>query len=708
MKIDLHCHTKAVRSGELQTRNVTKERFKEAIVDAGVEIVAITNHDIFDACQYREFVKHVGGSAQIWPGIEFAVYRDDNKFHMIIIANPASVNRFERRVKALLEGAEREPEFELDAILSAFRGEDVIFMPHFAGKSPAISVDTLRYLQETLGQKASRVIVEDTNVRSTLILTDHDFNAVTGSDVKNWEYYGECTVSNLRLTVDSFEQFCMLIERDKQTIDGIIKRNTTHIYTTHPSKEDRSITVPVELYKEVNVIFGDKGTGKSNILTSIEDEARTSGLRVEVYRASQKDDDFDALLDVSDMGRVSTKLSNMPNCKSAFDLIKSWTDETPTPLYNYHEYSIDRERRESKNRIKLLDNASHDSYSRDRLASALSHRQEFCNIENRLLEIANGYAGGKDLEKLRSMLDNIRSKIGLCIDRENVKISETTLYNSSITIIQQLVSAKTGTTNRPVTTGFYEYAKNRIDLKKSLDQILGALSKKEEYHIEYKEVGSIGDKGIVSIASRWSMLGDKGHERYECKITSLKSARSSLEKLRKGLFAVDMTERLAKCRESLEGLNSLDDFIGIEKYPTLNQKRYTPSSGEKAILMIQRALNNTNVDMYILDEPEMSLGGLYIDSVIRSRISDLGRQGKIVVIATHNANLAVRTLPYSSMLRTYRNGSYNTYTGNPFVGKLTNIIDGNDVLSWREESMKTLEGGKEAFGNRGDIYESGK
>ena len=119
--------------------------------------------------------------------------------------------------------------------------------------------------------------------------------------------------------------------------------------------------------------------------------------------------------------------------------------------------------------------------------------------------------------------------------------------------------------------------------------------------------------------------------------------------------------------------------------------------------MIQRVLNE-DADVYILDEPEMSLGGLYIDEVIRQKISNLGKQKKTVVMATHNANLAVRTLPYCSIFRTYRDSAYSTYIGNPFVNELVNLTDKEDRLNWKEESMKTLEGGKEAFDNRGEIY----
>jgi ABC-type histidine transport system ATPase subunit len=135
--------------------------------------------------------------------------------------------------------------------------------------------------------------------------------------------------------------------------------------------------------------------------------------------------------------------------------------------------------------------------------------------------------------------------------------------------------------------------------------------------------------------------------------------------------------------------------------------KYDPSNGEKAIVIIQRALSEDK-DAYLLDEPELSLGGTYIDKVIRPQITKLGKAGKTVFIATHNANIAVRTLPYNTIHRFYDKSEYKTYLGNPFTNKLINILDSNDELDWKEVSMRVLEGGADAFSDRGEIYEAGR
>ena len=108
--------------------------------------------------------------------------------------------------------------------------------------------------------------------------------------------------------------------------------------------------------------------------------------------------------------------------------------------------------------------------------------------------------------------------------------------------------------------------------------------------------------------------------------------------------------------------------------------------------------------MYILDEPEKSLGNEYINDVIVPLIKERAKSGRKIFISTHDANIAVRTLPYCSIYRTYGQEGYRTFTGNPFSNSLVNVVKPDELLDWKVVSMRTLEGGKEAFGERGKIY----
>ena len=188
--------------------------------------------------------------------------------------------------------------------------------------------------------------------------------------------------------------------------------------------------------------------------------------------------------------------------------------------------------------------------------------------------------------------------------------------------------------------------------------------------------------------------------------TTLKSVLKTLKNVNKKSLE-DVNEYIKLFNQELKDNNiQATDFIGIKKYFINNKgEAYEPSDGERIMLILDRALFE-NKEVYILDEPERSLGNNFINDVVLPRINELAKLKKTIIIATHNANIAVRTLPFVSILKEYTKGEYKTYIGNPFVNKLINQDNEEDFKNWKDESIRVLEGGNEAFYDREDVYES--
>ena len=156
-----------------------------------------------------------------------------------------------------------------------------------------------------------------------------------------------------------------------------------------------------------------------------------------------------------------------------------------------------------------------------------------------------------------------------------------------------------------------------------------------------------------------------------------------------------------------KSIESVNDFVGVKCFTVLknSMEQYVPSDGELAIIMLDRYLNE-NYEYYLLDEPERGLGNSYVDSEIRPKLIALARSGKTILIATHNANLAVRTEPvYSILLEYHGENDFALYSGSPFSNQLINTMDATDIRNWCDESMNILEGGPDAFYDRKDMYE---
>jgi predicted ATPase len=707
MKIDLHCHTKAVRHGELPTRNVTKEVFASKIIEANVKIVAIANHDLFDRNQFEEFQQAAGDTCILWPGIEFNVEHSGEKYHMIVIASPNRLAEFEAAVATAITGKTGDFDVEIDVIISAFADVETLFLPHFGNKTPGISQMKLSDLY-TKVPDINRVILEDSNSRSTAILSSHGMRMVTGSDVKDWGIYQSADVSELRIPVDSFEQFCLFLDRDPTVIKTILDKNHPKKYVARPSKENEDINVGIPLFSEVNIIFGDKGTGKSQIIDSIRKKMEADGLSVSTYISSKKDEDIKELTDSSDMERSAEKVG-LAECENDFQTIRNWGDESIESLQTFIRHGETKHMAANKDRIKFIDQQI-SPYDEDILSGVESDLEHASDAAASIDSIEGDYLAEGKNEELHEAISDLEAAIKIRKTEELIQKHSGRLLNHTTQRVRAIIAAKTGTIAKPTSTGFYEYAKNRISLRNAASNILQNLTPKS--HKEHVTLGNIGDKGDLFIESRWKVLtADSGHKEYTSpNITCLRESVANIKNIQKHAFSDDPQNDL----DTFQTLYDERDivctgvFVGTCRYTVDNDlNEYSPSNGEKAIVMIQRALYEDK-DAYLLDEPELSLGGTYIDKVIRPQISKLGKAGKTVFIATHNANIAVRTLPYNTIYRFHDKSGYKTYLGNPFTNKLININETGDALDWKEVSMEVLEGGEDAFSDRGEIYEAGR
>ena len=204
------------------------------------------------------------------------------------------------------------------------------------------------------------------------------------------------------------------------------------------------------------------------------------------------------------------------------------------------------------------------------------------------------------------------------------------------------------------------------------------------------------------------LCDDSKTKEFALGIRALNATKDLLLEIDNKITNSDVYSVVAQLNDSCDenNINSSEQFLGKSKHIiTEDGNEYSPSNGEKGILMLQRSLDKEE-DAYFLDEPELGMGNSYINNTICPKIEQLAKRHKAIIIATHNANIAVRSLPYTSIFRMHENGKYKTYIGNPFDDKMVNISDSTDVKSWSEESMHTLEGGKEAFYERKYIYES--
>lgn len=710
MKLDIHVHTRKVKSGDATTRNIEKDRFVDILKDTDVKILAITNHNHFDLNQYEEFRDGVSTTCQIWPGVELDVLENAKRAHLIVICNPKNHIQFDKNVNEILAG--KNPDtftISLKETVEKFDSLDCIYIAHYFVKKPNLGDEELQILTD-LVSNSKRILKEATNAISAGIYISHGHNSIYGSDVHNWDDYIELskTLPDLRLPVESFEQFCLLLEKDEATINTILDKKVKENIEIAPFSAAELIRL--DIFNDINILFGSKGTGKTEILEFLSKYYNAKGHKTSVYKSndSHLNDVFDIKgntfnCEVSDFG--------IDKCEENIEFLKDVTEEEVTSLNKYLLHFSVQETNKISQKLKIKNINQEDETQSQRslkeIADILTEFKSFRDYAQNKEEL-NKYVQESLILELIEVLQKIISQLKTETESKIFENKSINLLNGIISTFLTEISKKTGQPPKPTKTGFADYSRNRIKIERLAKEIL------ENIKIEITPIqeyaGSLGEKGELNcntnLVIQNGVFTDSNFSPVKnVKKTPQKQFVNAIKSISRHIHSSELFLKISELNEieGIETINSLSDLLLKSKHFTLNGLSYSPSNGESSMILLHKELVEDK-DIYLIDEPEKSLGNDYINDVIVPLLKEKALLGKKVIIATHDANIAVRTLPYNSIYRLHDQGQYFTLTGNPFSNSLKCIYGSRPELNWKEISMKTLEGGKDAFGERGKIY----
>ncbi|MFT6127954.1 MAG: putative ATPase [Flavobacteriaceae bacterium] len=712
MKIDIHVHTKKCKGGDSEHRNINADKFDEIIRLTDVKILAITNHNHFDLQQYEEIKDKSEDVCQIWPGIELDVLEEDRRAHLIVIANPKNVVKFSETIQLLLTGKTADNfNISIEETVKHFDLLDSIYIAHYYGKKPNLIDEDVDKLIALVSNN-KRVLKEATNSISAGIYISHGHNSIYGSDVQNWNDYQNIskTLPDLRLPVQSFDQFCFLLEKDVSTINTVLDKKSKQNIELYPFHSNPLEQVNINVYNDINIIFGSKGTGKSDILHALSKHYNVLGIKNKVYQSSAQtlENSYDLRGNSFD---INLSEFGLEDCFQEIKDIRNSSEENVTSLSSYSRYFSIEQTNKIANKLKIQNFTPLDEPTSERdfenISSSLEYVSEFIDeikSDNLILEII----GDELYQELNKVIQKILLKLKTESEKRILDLRSISLFNQIINVFVEEIAKKTGLPQKPISTGFSLYASNRIRLEKDLKKVLDNISKIIEPNIEF--VGNLGEKGELFCQTNLVIQhGNYVNVDYKPVKSATKNPQRNfatiLKQIEKHLYATSLFEKITELKkiEGSENINNLNDLLIFYRHFTLNGQEYSPSTGESSMVLLHNELLEDK-EIYIIDEPEKSLGNDYISNVIVPMLKEKAQTGKRVIIATHDANIAVRTLPYNSIYREHDINGYYTFQGNPFSNNLVCNNESKVDLDWKEFSMKTLEGGKEAFGERGKIY----
>jgi len=712
MKIDVHTHTKKCKSGDAPTREISPERFCEAILSTEVRIIAVTNHNVFDLDQYKEIETRLGKDAQVWPGIEIDILETGSRGHLLVIVSPALAKDFSRAANEFTKGSNPDKFTATIAdVLKAFDSFRPLYVAHYKLKRPSLSEDSITKLIAGTTNPAC-VIKEVTNSISAGIYISHGHASIYGSDVHDWARYEELAreLPDLRLPVDSFEHFCLLLAKDPTTINTALDKKTSEDLVLNPF-EDGSL-LRIRAYNDINVVFGPKGTGKSCILESVAKHYADRGI-VDANVFAPASDRLHEIFDTKGKDlTIDLNTYGINYCTNEINALRTAGEVGVTNLSKYVAHFQAKTTNRNAQRLLLKDIEPEEEGGAKR--NFLEFNEAALKTAQFLDFLTNNSPAKKELteEEHRRLTQMLRDLLERLEKRGWTNFSgwkEIRFLNSAIKKVRREVERKTGSPAKPTTPGFRDYAVNRIQIERNAAEIVKSIDTRIPVHTEV--VGSLGsDKGELEVKTECEFQTGDVTDGSLVSLTGVKKLTQKrfancVRNILKRAYADDLFQQISDLNEieDVEGIKTVNELLLFKRYFALGGLQYSPSSGEASMVMLQKELGKDK-EVYILDEPERSLGNEYISDVIVPLIKERARANKKVFIATHDANIAVRTLPYSSIYRCHGKDGYSTYIGNPFSNNLVNLDAPGDRLDWKTISMRTLEGGEEAFGERGTIY----
>lgn len=683
----------------------------ERIMSTEVRVFAITNHNVFDLSQFREIEAGLMEGAQVWPGIEVDIIDGGVRGHLLVIVSPKLAEKFAATVETLTKGSTPDSfKINIDQLLAAFKVLNPLYIAHYRQKKPSLSDEVLNKL-EAETKDSGCVLKEVTNSISAGIYISHGYSSIYGSDVQDWGSYAELSreLPDLRLPVDSFEHFCLLLKKDPTTINTVLDRKTSEELDLHPF--DDGTVINIKAFNDINVIFGPKGTGKSCILEAVAKHYSEKGIEAYVYESAS--DRLDEIYDIKGKDlTINLSTFNINYCSDEIEALRNAGEMNVTALSKYIDYYTAKSTNQNAKKILLKDIDPEEEGVAKRDFNEFNDAARTTNAFVKFLR-ENSSVKKELMEEELKEVERILTGLQLRLDNREwssyTNWKEICFLNSAISAFRKEVARKTGIPAKPTTTGFRDYAMNRVSIEANAAEIVKSVD--TTIPVQIAHVGSLGpSKGELQF--RTELKFQTG--------TITDSAFSSLSGIKKGsqkkfvkcirtilkhAYSDDLFQHISNLNnvDDVESINTTYELLLFKREFALGGQPYSPSSGESSMVMLHKELG-IDKDVYILDEPERSLGNEYISDVIVPLIKELARSGKKIFISTHDANIAVRTLPYCSVYRCHDKTGYNTYVGNPYTNNLVSLDNADDRINWKQVSMKTLEGGEQAFGERGQIY----
>ena len=669
-KIDLHIHTIATISDS--AFNFCMDTLKKYVTEANLDAIAITNHDMFEAEQFRAINESL--PIAVFPGIEINL---DNS-HILLISDGSNVEDFESRSNEVSRRISQNGDSITVGDLEDIYGNlhNYLIIPHY-DKKPSIRGQKLEELLSyvTAGEvdsakKFIRAIKDETKLTPVL------FSDVRVSD-------GLCRLPTRQTFLDCGELTFSAIRAclsDKGKV-SLSEDEGNSLFQIFDDGQRMSTGL--------NVLLGDRSTGKTYTLDKINDVCE--GVKyIRQFSLVQRDE---AAYEREFKNEVQRKRSRfVDGYLSAFKAV----------LDDVMNVDLEGNKRDVENYISSLLKSAEEADRRDAYSKvALFDETAFPVRDDKVL---------KDLiASVRQVIENIeyREMIQRHVDIQSLK-------KLACELIELLWSKALENRKRRFLNGLIKDIKESLKMRTSAVQIDDV----DLYRVnmETRKAGRFSD--IVNSLRKESVIFEESVQGF--RVVASKGAFTKAGEIKSASGAKtsfkDALKEYGDPYRYLQALMSDDNLVRSElyrlfvkiEYKILNRYGFEVSGGERSeFRLLQEIKDAQNYDVLLIDEPESSFDNMFLKSDVNQIIREISESMPVVVV-THNstvgASVGADYLLYASKEVESGKVTYRIYSGYP-TDKALKSIDGQSIKS-HEIMLNSLEAGRKTYESRRRGYEA--
>jgi hypothetical protein len=647
------------------------------VAKTGLDVIAITNHNLFDYPQFQE-IKNALPNTIVLPGIEV----DLEKGHILVIANNDDGTLFGfntkcEEVKNLIKT--QEDFITYDTFIRIF--DDLsryLLIPHYE-KDPKLHKDIIK--------KFGRNIIagEVSSVKKFIYMEkeESELTPVYFSDfrVEKGITPDQYPVSHTFFDVDQVNVNTLKLCLMDKTKVSLTSEKGVKLFQIFPNGQ--------MLSTGLNIMFGKRSTGKTYTLNAIAN--RIDGKpkyikQFELLNTGKNDSDqFENDLKVRQENSAEDYLHEFSAIVT--DMLKTCSaDEDEMKLQKYLEALMSSAQQSDVNDVfsksKLFNESDFKEQNHDEIKRLI--KATLTLLESQLYKpIINKHLPEASLKALlKELIERCR--------KENIQDQYFKEVNNMIKMVKESLQLKSAAPRIPDIDLFHYFINKKK--REVFNQI--AIAVKKNKIISTEKAGHF----TISVSAR------PFANATDLKTVGLKQV-SLINAFAKYGNPVLYLEELKAAGVETDRIYKL--FAAID-YRILNSSGLPVSGGERSEFnFLQKIKDAILCDILIIDEPESSFDNIFLKNEVNKFIKEMA-ENMPVIISTHNNTIGGSIKPdyilYTEKKIEADGPHFNIYSGYP-TAKALKDVDGKAIENY-EITLNSLEAGELAYSERKDIYET--